>query len=317
VVYIQPGKPQQNGFVEHFNGSFRREFLNAYLFGTLTQVRDMAWVWMLDYNDERPHESLGDLPPAVSGPFPGSKMDFTKSPEALFSGDRSKWRFYLKRPKPVIHLAAGLTNVQMYKRLSYDGMGLIYSLYLKSAPCTGPFHRVRALNQRYKINFRADRSFIGVIMAISLTINENKFKVDADPDTPLLWVLRDHLGLTGTKFGCGIGQCGACTVHLNGMPTRSCSIPAGAVTSMDISTIEALSPDGSHPLQKAWLTLNVPQCGYCQAGMLMAAAALLKEKPHPTDDDIDTAITNICRCGTYPRVRAAIHQAADELTYKA
>lgn len=154
-------------------------------------------------------------------------------------------------------------------------------------------------------------------MSLTFTINGQKHSVDADPDTPLLWVLRDYLGMTGTKFGCGIGQCGACTVHLNGIPTRSCSIPAGAVTSMQISTIEALSPDGSHPLQKAWMALNVPQCGYCQSGMLMAAAALLKENPHPTDDDIDTAITNICRCGTYPRVRAAIHQAADELAYKA
>jgi isoquinoline 1-oxidoreductase alpha subunit len=154
-------------------------------------------------------------------------------------------------------------------------------------------------------------------MSLTLTVNGQKHTIDADPDTPLLWVLRDHIGLTGTKYGCGIGQCGACTVHLNGMPTRSCSIPVSAVTAMDITTIEALSPDASHPLQKAWIELNVPQCGYCQSGMLMAAAALLKEKPKPSDDDINTAITNICRCGTYPRVRAAIHKAAAELAYKA
>jgi len=154
-------------------------------------------------------------------------------------------------------------------------------------------------------------------MSLTLTVNGQKHTIDADPDTPLLWALRDHIGLTGTKYGCGIGQCGACTVHLNGMPTRSCSIPVSAVTAMDITTIEALSPDASHPLQKAWIDLNVPQCGYCQSGMLMAAAALLKENPKPTDDDINTAITNICRCGTYPRVRAAIHKAATELAYKA
>jgi len=154
-------------------------------------------------------------------------------------------------------------------------------------------------------------------MSLTLTVNGQKHTIDADPDTPLLWALRDHIGLTGTKYGCGIGQCGACTVHLNGMPTRSCSIPVSAVTAMDITTIEALSPDASHPLQKAWTELNVPQCGYCQSGMLMAAAALLKEKPKPSDDDINTAITNICRCGTYPRVRAAIHKAAAELAYKA
>jgi isoquinoline 1-oxidoreductase alpha subunit len=150
-------------------------------------------------------------------------------------------------------------------------------------------------------------------MTLSLSINGQKLAVDADPETPLLWVLRDHLGLTGTKFGCGIGQCGACTVHLNGSPARACSLPAAAVAGLEITTIEALSPDAGHPLQKAWVAMNVPQCGYCQSGMLMAAAALLKAKPKPTDADIDDAMTNICRCGTYPRVRAAIHRAAAEL----
>ena len=143
-------------------------------------------------------------------------------------------------------------------------------------------------------------------MQIKLDVNGTRHEVDVDPSTPLLWVLRDHLGMTGTKFGCGIAMCGACTVHLNGSATRSCVVPAEAVAGARITTIEGLSS----PLQQAWLELNVPQCGYCQAGMLMAAAALLKENPKPTDDDIDAAMINICRCGTYPRVRAAIHKAA-------
>jgi isoquinoline 1-oxidoreductase subunit alpha len=135
---------------------------------------------------------------------------------------------------------------------------------------------------------------------------------DAEPDTPLLWVLREQLGLTGTKYGCGVAQCGACTVHLDGAPVRSCVLPVSAVQpGQRVTTIEALSEDGlSHPLQKAWVALDVPQCGYCQSGMLMTAAALLKDKPRPTDADIDAAMTNICRCGTYNRVRAAIKQAA-------
>ena len=134
---------------------------------------------------------------------------------------------------------------------------------------------------------------------------------DAEPDTPLLWVLREQLALTGTKYGCGVAQCGACTVHLDGVPVRSCVLPVSSVqATQKITTIEALSPDGSHPLQKAWVQLDVPQCGFCQSGMLMAAAALLKDKPKPTDADIDAAITNICRCGTFNRVRAAIKQAA-------
>jgi isoquinoline 1-oxidoreductase subunit alpha len=134
---------------------------------------------------------------------------------------------------------------------------------------------------------------------------------DAEPDTPLLWVIREQLQLTGTKYGCGVAQCGACTVHLDGVPVRSCVLPVSAVTATQkITTIEALSPDGNHPLQKAWVNLDVPQCGFCQSGMLMAAAALLKDKPKPTDADIDATITNICRCGTFNRVRAAIKQAA-------
>ena len=145
---------------------------------------------------------------------------------------------------------------------------------------------------------------------VRLNVNGREQQVDVDGDTPLLWVLRDTLGLTGTKYGCGIAQCGACTVHIEGDAVRSCSVTAASVEGQKIVTIEGLSPDGSHPIQKAWLEVEVPQCGYCQIGMIMAAAALLKEKPKPTDADIDKAITNICRCGTYTRIRQAIHVAA-------
>jgi isoquinoline 1-oxidoreductase alpha subunit len=144
-----------------------------------------------------------------------------------------------------------------------------------------------------------------------LTINGHPQQVDVDPDTPLLWVLRDTLGLTGTRYGCGIAQCGACTVHIDGVATRSCSVPVGAVEGSAITTIEGLSSNGDlHPVQRAWIAHDVPQCGYCQSGMIMAVAALLRDKPQPTDADIDAAITNICRCGTYARIRAAIHTAA-------
>ena len=144
-----------------------------------------------------------------------------------------------------------------------------------------------------------------------LNVNGTVRNFDAEPDTPLLWALREQVGLTGTKYGCGIAQCGACTVHIDGVPVRSCvrpisTIPPGA----KIVTIEGLAPNASHPVQKAWAQLDVPQCGFCQSGMIMAAAALLKEKPKPTDADIDAAMTNICRCGTYNRVRAAIKLAA-------
>jgi isoquinoline 1-oxidoreductase alpha subunit len=143
-----------------------------------------------------------------------------------------------------------------------------------------------------------------------LTVNGSVVEVGADPDTPLLWAIRDHVGLTGTKYGCGIAQCGACTVHIDGLAVRSCSLPLSAVTEdQKVVTIEGLSPDGTHPIQVAWRALDVPQCGFCQSGMIMAAAALLAEKPRPTDEDIDAAMTNICRCGTYNRVRAGIHAA--------
>ena len=144
-----------------------------------------------------------------------------------------------------------------------------------------------------------------------LTINGMLRDVDVAPETPLLWAIREQIGLTGTKYGCGIAQCGACTVHIDGEPVRSCSITVGSVQEgQKIVTIEGLSPDSTHPIQKAWLDLDVPQCGYCQSGMIMAAAALLAKTPKPTDADIDAAMTNICRCGTYNRIRAGIKQAA-------
>ena len=144
----------------------------------------------------------------------------------------------------------------------------------------------------------------------ALTINGKAHDVDADPDTPLLWVIREWIGMTGTKYGCGIAQCGACTVHIDGVATRSCMFPVSAAAGKQITTIEGLAQNGKlHPVQKAWLELDVPQCGYCQSGMIMAVAALLKEKPKPSDADIDKAITNICRCGTFQQVRAAIHAA--------
>ena len=144
-----------------------------------------------------------------------------------------------------------------------------------------------------------------------LNINGKVRDVRVEDDTPLLWVIREHVGLTGTKYGCGVAQCGACSVHINGEVMRSCSIPVGSVKAADkIVTIEGLSPNASHPVQKAWATVDVPQCGYCQSGQIMAAAALLKKNPRPTDKDIDAAMTNICRCGTYPRIRTAIHAAA-------
>ena len=147
---------------------------------------------------------------------------------------------------------------------------------------------------------------------VDLTINGQKHQVDVDPDTPLLWVLRDTIGLTGTKYGCGIRQCGACTVHMNDMAVRSCSVPISRADGKQITTIEGLAENGTlHKVQRAWIEHDVPQCGYCQSGMIMAVAALLKEKPKPTDAEIDAAITNICRCGTFQQVREAIHIAAN------
>ena len=146
-----------------------------------------------------------------------------------------------------------------------------------------------------------------------LNINGSMREIEAEPDTPLLWALREQAGLTGTKYGCGVAQCGACTVHIDGVAVRSCVLPVSAVTAeQKIVTIEGLSPDGSHPVQKAWAVVDVPQCGYCQSGQIMAAAALLKRTPKPTDTDIDEAMTNICRCGTYQRVRTAVHMAAND-----
>jgi aerobic-type carbon monoxide dehydrogenase small subunit (CoxS/CutS family) len=147
----------------------------------------------------------------------------------------------------------------------------------------------------------------------TLSINNQTYQVDVSEDTPLLWVLRDELDLKGTKFGCGKAQCGACTVHLNGVPVRSCSVTVGAAAKGKITTIEGLSMDGDHPVQQAWMELDVPQCGYCQSGQIMSAAALLSKKPNPSDEDIDNAMSgNICRCGTYTRIRKAIKLAAQK-----
>ena len=146
---------------------------------------------------------------------------------------------------------------------------------------------------------------------ITLTINGTQHQLELEPDTPLLWALRDGVGLTGTKFGCGIAQCGACTVHINGVAMRSCSVPIARLEGASITTIEGLSADGKHPVQQAWVEHDVPQCGYCQSGQIMATVAFLKTNPAPTDADIDAKLTNICRCGTYERLRRAIHRAAE------
>ncbi|HEY6257690.1 MAG TPA: (2Fe-2S)-binding protein [Xanthobacteraceae bacterium] len=145
---------------------------------------------------------------------------------------------------------------------------------------------------------------------INIKVNGTSHQLDVEGDTPLLWVLREEIGLTGTKFGCGIAACGACTVHVNGAAMRSCSVPIGSVEGAEIITIEGLSPDSQHAVQQAWLTEQVPQCGYCQSGQIMATAAYLKINPNPTDADIDANLTNICRCGTYERLRRAVHRAA-------
>ena len=155
-------------------------------------------------------------------------------------------------------------------------------------------------------------------MAISFNLNGSTVSVQSEADTPLLWVIRDEVGLTGTKFGCGAALCGACTVHLNGTPIRACQTPVSAVAGKKVSTVESLSADNSHPLQKAWIKHQVPQCGYCQSGQLMSAAALLSKNKNPSDADIDNAMSgNLCRCGTYNRIRAAIKQAAAQMTKKA
>ena len=145
---------------------------------------------------------------------------------------------------------------------------------------------------------------------ITIKVNGTEYRLDIEPETPALWVIRDVVGLTGTKYGCGIAECGACTVHVDGQPMRSCSVPIGSIAGAAITTIEGLSPDSKHPVQQAWLAEDVPQCGYCQSGQIMATVAFLKRNPHPTDADIDANMTNICRCGTYERMRRAIHRAA-------
>ena len=152
--------------------------------------------------------------------------------------------------------------------------------------------------------------YLGAQVTVTLKVNGTTHSLDVEDDAPLLWVIRDELGLTGTKFGCGIAQCGACTVHIDGAATRSCMVPAGSVQGNEIVTIEGLSADGLTPVQKAWIDHQVPQCGYCQSGMIMAVSALLKTNPAPTDDQLAEAVTNICRCGTFPRIRAAVRALA-------
>lgn len=147
-------------------------------------------------------------------------------------------------------------------------------------------------------------------MAFDLNVNGTRHTIDADPQTPLLWIIREHLGLTGTKFTCGIGQCGACTLHIEGQAVRSCSVAANTAVGKKITTIEGISPDGSHPIQMAWKEYDTPQCGYCQSGMIMSALSLLQRRPDPSDADINASLTNICRCGTYHRIRQAIHLTA-------
>jgi isoquinoline 1-oxidoreductase alpha subunit len=151
-------------------------------------------------------------------------------------------------------------------------------------------------------------------MAIELTVNGVRHSVEVSPETPLLWVIRDQLGLTGTKFSCGIAECGACTLHIDGRPARSCSVPVSAAVGKAVTTIEGLSADGTHPVQVAWIELDVPQCGYCQSGMIMNVAALLDRRRNPTDAEIDSVITNVCRCSTYHRIRKAIHLAASRMS---
>ena len=148
-------------------------------------------------------------------------------------------------------------------------------------------------------------------MAFDLNVNGTRHTIDTDPQTPLLWVIREYLGLTGTKFTCGIGQCGACTLHVDGQAVRSCSVSANTAVGKKITTIEGVSPDGSHPIQMAWKEFDTPQCGYCQSGMIMSALALLQRRPDPSDADINASLTNICRCGTYHRIRQAIHLTAN------
>lgn len=150
-------------------------------------------------------------------------------------------------------------------------------------------------------------------MAFTINVNDTQHTVDVPEDMPLLWVVRDELGLTGTKFGCGVAQCGACTMHIDGKATRTCVLPVSGAVGKRVHTIESISHNNSHPVQKAWIAEQVPQCGYCQSGQIMAAVALLKQQKHPTDQQIDEVMTNICRCGTYDRIRAAIHRAAAEI----
>jgi isoquinoline 1-oxidoreductase subunit alpha len=205
-----------------------------------------------------------------------------------------------------LHAAPWNGDLPMVKRLVEAGADLA----ARDAPGSGS-RSVRVIDFRVRCGHPALAGMGAASMAISLTVNGRPRLLDLEPDTPLLWALRDTLGLTGTKFGCGIAACGACTVHVDGQPMRSCSVPVVAVEGASVTTIEGLAPEGSlHPVQQAWIDHQVPQCGYCQSGMIMAVSALLAAEPHPTDAQVDEAITNICRCGTFARVRRAIQALA-------
>jgi isoquinoline 1-oxidoreductase subunit alpha len=181
---------------------------------------------------------------------------------------------------------------------------------LRRPPESATMADIGSAARRLPIGAAGSRRRPGRDAIITLKVNGTRHALDIEPETPLLWVVRDELGLTGTKFGCGIAQCGCCTVHVEGEAMRSCSIAVGDIDGKSITTIEGLSPDSRHPVQQAWLVEDVPQCGYCQSGQIMTAAAFLGKNAAPSDADIDAAMTNICRCGTYPRIRAAIHRAA-------
>ena len=245
------------------------------------------------------------------------------------------------RPKEKSHSALWLSEVrfrEMPTRLA-DGLGLgsvlrlVTDSPLKALPSVGPpfsasHAEIRLCSNATPVTRRCQVTYFSTLhfalihsilhrMAFDLIVNGTRHTVDADPQTPLLWVIRDHVGLTGTKFSCGIGQCGACTLHVDGRPIRSCSVPAATAVGKSILTIEGLSPEGRHPIQVAWIELDAPQCGYCQSGMIMSTLALLQKHPNPSDAEIDAEVTNACRCSTYHRIRKAIHLAADLMKVQA
>src|SRR5262249_15951506 len=217
-----------------------------------------------------------------------------------------------KKPAPLARMGGGRGCRRDYPSMPEStSRACDFHIRIRPSYSSGTAGRAAWPMGHRRINHRLPQAMYGGLQMADLNVNGKTHQVDVDPNTPLLWVLRDAIGLTGTKYGCGIAQCGACTVHVDGIAMRSCSVPLSAVAGRQITTIEGLAQNGAlHKVQKAWLDHDVPQCGYCQCGMIMAVAGLLKDKPKPTDADIDANITNICRCGTYQQVRAAIHAAA-------